>query len=409
MSTFINQRASVVLLALTLGTGGAAWGQTVFNVASGNWNVAGNWTSGLPGAGGAVIGWNGPGVANANVTLDTAAGTVGFLQIGRLSTGVGVLNMNAGASLTLSGDLMLSAFEQDASSTLVMAAGTTLTAGGITVVGKDGAGQTSNASFTINGGSFTANNTFYLDRSSGSTQATFTITDGTASFADVQMHENSANGIFSLQGGTVSLSNIWYTTPAATTSLTGGELNLTDYRTFHTGPNNGTLTNNGTAISPGTSTNAIGNFNLYGNYDQNSGALEFDVNSAASYDVLTMQSSGLVNIDGGYLVLDLNYAPTLGDTLTLIVNNDAEAITGTGFLNAINGGFGYAVYNSMNYYFSINYAGGTGNNDLVLTAVAEQPNATLLDFPPPPVIPEPTSLATILAGSMLLASRHRRA
>ena len=85
---------------------------------------------------------------------------------------------------------------------------------------------------------------------------------------------------------------------------------------------------------------------------------------------LPLASNGF-NATGMILAPTLNFAPTLGQQLTIINNTAAPAssgpIIGT-FTNLPQGGTISATYGGMTYTFQANYAGGDGN-DLMLTAI----------------------------------------
>jgi hypothetical protein len=79
---------------------------------------------------------------------------------------------------------------------------------------------------------------------------------------------------------------------------------------------------------------------------------------------------------------------TNGQSFVIIDNTSANPITGT-FSNLANG----ASFVSNGVTYTANYAGGTGNNDLTLTAAS--------------AVPEPSTWAMMLGGVGMLISFHR--
>ena len=74
--------------------------------------------------------------------------------------------------------------------------------------------------------------------------------------------------------------------------------------------------------------------------------------------------AGTINPNGAALNVVLAYAPQAGQHFT-IMNNPAGTTIGGQFAG---GGLASATYGGRTYYFSVNYAGGDGN-DIVLTAL----------------------------------------
>ena len=117
----------------------------------------------------------------------------------------------------------------------------------------------------------------------------------------------------------------------------------------------GATTGSGSVLNP-ASYNIDGNLSL-----QSTGSLTFDLNNANSDSIGV---NGTVALGNSTLVINApGFAPYAGQTITLINNDMADAVTGTfaglaeGAAVSVNGG-------TMN----ISYAGGSNSNDVVLTS-----------------------------------------
>ena len=91
---------------------------------------------------------------------------------------------------------------------------------------------------------------------------------------------------------------------------------------------------------------------------------------AGQYDVLTV--TGPVNLAGSTLTLTLNFAPTPGQTFTILNNTSANPIVGEFTCGRKVSG----IYNGKTYWFSVNYQGGDGN-DIVLACI---PSGSVFTF-----------------------------
>jgi autotransporter-associated beta strand protein len=120
----------------------------------------------------------------------------------------------------------------------------------------------------------------------------------------------------------------------------------------------------GGTISPG----GIGTVNTLnvGNIAAGTGAnLRFDLNGNISSDALSV--TGTVDVTGSNLVLMINQPLTVGTSFTLVSNDGTDAVVGTFVGNTTVIGF-----NDPRYTFSLNYAGGDGN-DIVATVTSFNP------------------------------------
>jgi len=84
----------------------------------------------------------------------------------------------------------------------------------------------------------------------------------------------------------------------------------------------------------------------------------------ANYDQLNVK--GTVVISGSNLIVTVGGVLAIGDTFIIVNNDKIDAVTGT-FTGLPTSG---STFTSGGYIFSIDYAGGTGN-DIVLTVVPE--------------------------------------
>jgi len=145
----------------------------------------------------------------------------------------------------------------------------------------------------------------------------------------------------------------------------------------------------GGRLAPGAS---AGRLTVYGDVTLSSLAV-FDVQLDGTtpgllYDQLAVHDSSdlsTIALNDALLRVAVGYAPTLGDSFTIIDNLGSGKIGGT-FLNLPD----EAVLQVGVNYFRIDYQGGTGN-DVVLTAV-----------------PEPATLSLLTVGLLAVASRRRR-
>lgn len=138
-------------------------------------------------------------------------------------------------------------------------------------------------------------------------------------------------------------------------------------------------------ISPGTVADSTAILTVTSFALLTDGFLALEIAGLADHDQLAV--NGAVNLGGGLSLSLINgYAPALGDSFTVILNDASEPIAGTFTDKAENSIF--AVGSS---FFRINYAAGDGN-DVVLTAV----------------VPEPGTAALLLGGLGLLGIRRRK-
>jgi autotransporter-associated beta strand protein len=184
----------------------------------------------------------------------------------------------------------------------------------------------------------------------------------------------SGNGTLTKSGiGTLTLSGS--NTNAGTTTVSAGTLVVDGSTSSATtvasgatlagrGSLGGSVTvQNGGTLSPGGA--GVGTLTVNGNLTLNSGStLALNINGVTAgtgYDRVVV--NGTVDISAATLAVSHGYAPASGDSYTLIVNDAADAVTGT-FSGISEGGKFNAAGNSTE--LTTSYIGGTGN-DLTLT------------------------------------------
>ena len=122
-------------------------------------------------------------------------------------------------------------------------------------------------------------------------------------------------------------------------------------------------------------------------------SVSFDLNGATAgsgYDQVDV--TGSVDLGGATLTASLGYAPAVGDQLTIVSNDGADAVAGT-FAGLAEG----AVVDLGGERFRISYQGGTGN-DVVMTRLAA--SSTAVDSATNPTVSgEGTTFTVTVSGS----------
>ena len=159
-----------------------------------------------------------------------------------------------------------------------------------------------------------------------------------------------------------------------TINLSGGAFNFTG-GTLAVDTFNGSLNQLGGSLAPGGSP---GTTTINGNYSlASAGALEIELSGlspGSQYDQLEV--NGLVNLNsnngaGGLLDVLLGFAPSLGQSFTLIENNEADKIVGQ-FAGLSEGASFNEVFEGFQYTFDISYLDGDGN-DVGVTVIGVAP------------------------------------
>lgn len=199
----------------------------------------------------------------------------------------------------------------------------------------------------------------------------FTVADGPLP-EDLFVSAALTNGaVNKLGAGTLVLAGA--NTFTGTTTVNAGRLRVTGVHRLSTTTVNGgsvldgtgllgpTIVTTGT-IAPGTN---VGLLRMSGDLTLSAGATFFvELNgliAGTAHDQLSV--TGAVNLAGATLAGTVGFASTPGNTFTILLNDGADAITGT-FAGLPEG----AVFPLGGQFFSISYHAGTGN-DVVLTRV----------------------------------------
>ncbi|HEY3322715.1 MAG TPA: putative Ig domain-containing protein [Planctomycetota bacterium] len=173
------------------------------------------------------------------------------------------------------------------------------------------------------------------------------------------------SGVNTYAGNTTATTGIILingTQPASTVALAGGTVGGTGTA--------GPMTGTPGEINPGSPVTAPGTLKSGNLTLNNPSILTANLASSTAYDQLSV--TGTVNLGNGALNVVLGYVPAPGDSFTLINNDGNDAVVGT--FNGIPEG-GFPVIGG--HIFQLTYAGGTNNNDVVLTRIQGAITVTL--------------------------------
>ncbi len=224
-----------------------------------------------------------------------------------------------------------------------------------------------------------------LGRGTYGFQGSFNVLDVIASNAQTGATGRIQEGVNLVNiGGTVKALNGTYTENA----------NVNKAATLAGTPTiNGTLAASvaGATISPGFSPGIIPS----GNLTLTSGSvISIELASAAGpgtgHDQLDV--TGTVSLGNATLNATSSFAPSIGTSFVIINNDLAEAVTGT--FNGLPNGATFVVGSTL---LQINYASGTNNNDVVLTAVNFNTTTTVTSSPNPSTFGQPVTFTATVA------------
>ncbi|WP_066253511.1 Ig-like domain-containing protein [Hydrogenophaga flava] len=289
---------------------------------------------------------------NGNATVNTAADTT----LSGVISGASNLTKTGAASLTLSGSNTYSGTTTVSAGTLSIASDANLGAGSVnlangTTLQITGSTTIDNAIVltgvaTVNAGAATT--------LSGTVSGTGGLTKTGAATLTLS-GANTNTGGTSVSAGTLAVDG---STNSATTVASGATL-------AGSGILGGDVTvQNGGTLAPGNA--GAGNLTVNGNLTMNAGStLALDINGATAgtgYDRVVV--NGAVDVSGATLAVNHGYTAGNGETYAVVVNDAADAITGT-FSGVGEGGAFNASGNGTE--LTASYIGGSGN-DFTLTA-----------------------------------------
>ena len=308
--------------------------------------------------------------------------TVTGLEVGERSGSTGLLNIGDDASLIVNG---WSRLGNGGSATVEQTGGEVRFNGGFALADGSGAGtyrisdgelfvtsltigMRSAGILEVSGNAVVETTTLYVgSRTDDNYGAVGTVTQTgglvKATNTGIVLAKNAGGtGIYNLQGGVLQATTI-------DPGLGTGEFHFTG-GTLQAGTVNIPLVQEGGILSPGAS---VGATTINGDYTLSAGTLQIELDALGSSDLLTV--NGGVNLTGGSLELLLGYEPSLGDSFTILVNDEADAINGV-FAGLSQGAKVLGSFGGEDYSFRIAYNGGTGN-DVVLVGVPEPTGLTL--------------------------------
>lgn len=387
---------TILVLTMLLRSNAHAATSIEWNNTSTSWPSGTSWVGGVAPADDltsniAAFGSTGAAAVNPVLTLGRSVNGVSFLpgafsyNIGgtsALTIGTGGIVDSAANDETLSLPVRIST-----SQTWTSNSGNLFLNGSVDL--KQDAGATART-LTVNGaGNVTFNGSLTNSRGGSTGNLTYSGT-GVLSLANAT--GNSYNGTTTVSSGTLLVRNTSGSgTGTSAVTVTGSGTILGGGNTTAVGGISGAVSiGGGSIISPSSSTGSIailntGALTLNGTYIAD--VTGTGTTAGANYDQLNV--TGLVNITGSSLMLNAASATlALNQTFTILNNDSNDAITGAG-------AWGSSI-TSGNYIFAINYAGGTNNNDVVLTVTA---------------VPEPSTWAagglTLLAVGWMSCKRFR--
>ena len=380
------------------------------NPGTANWWSAGNWTNGVPTANDWVrIDNGGQAQIAGGITpviwlcfLGDAPGDFGRLDIRNdAEVFIDVLSIgNDGqGQLTVSGDPHIQGMEFSVGSNVATAAGqATIIGGTINYADFVAAGYFGNG-FVQHGGGDVITAEFLVGFRSGSVgnwimeggtvtasvakvgedgEGTLTIDDdASVDFGQLRIGVGIGTGTVNLKSGSMRVTSITSgtSTGTATFNFTGGQLDVDAVGSSSVAFD---LVNNGGDLAPGGAGN-YGATHIYGNWTQNVPSfINFQIQSPFVFDRVIVD--GDTNLDGfAGISFNLTAPPVHGQTYKIVDNNGPNPINGT-FVGFPEGSQVTAFIGSTAYTFVLSYAGGDGNDVVLVACLADGSGDGMVDF-----------------------------
>jgi len=321
------------------------------NLGSGSLTLAGGTTLAVTGAthidNAIALSGNATVSISADVTLSgVVSGGNNLAKSGASTLTLTGANTYTGTTTVSAGTLSIASDSNLGSGALTLAAGTTLAVTGVTTIDN---------AIALAG----------------------TATVDTSANATVSANITGAGGLTKAGASTLTLSGTGSHTGATSVNagslLVNGAVSASSGVTVASGATLGgsgsissnTTVNSGGTLSPG---NSPGTLTINGNLTMASGStLAIEINGTTAgthYDQVIV--NGAVDVTGAALSVTHGYAPGTGDTYTIIVNDAADAVTGS-FSGVSEGGSFIAGGNSTE--LTASYVAGTGNDVSLTTPV----------------------------------------
>lgn len=283
---------------------------------------------------------------SANASLSgVISGANNLTKAGASTLTLSATNTYSGTTTVSAGTLSVGSDSNLGSGALTLANGSTLAVTGATTIDN---------AVTLSGGTASVNTTANATLSGNITGAGGLTKTGAAALT--LSGTDSYTGATSVNAGSLLVNGALSATSAATVAsgaTLGGSGSISSNVTVDSG---GTL-------SPG---NSAGTLTINGDLTMAAGStLTVEINGTTAgtqYDQVIV--NGAVDVSGATLSATHGYTPGNGDSYTIIVNDAADAVTGT-FTGIAEGGSFAAGGNSTQ--LTASYIGGTGN-DVTLTA-----------------------------------------
>jgi hypothetical protein len=326
----------------------------------------------------------------SNGTYNISGGSLSANIIRVAAGGTGTMNVSGNAAVNATQAFMVGTNDAAIGTGTGTQTGGTVHSGGWVSIGTDAAAT---GTYTLSGGSLIADGDFNVSDNGGSagtlnlsgsgiaqgnavflgkqanTTAIVMQTGGTMKVGGGNLNiatNATAVGTYNLQDGVLDLQNhnISIGPGTGAFNMTGGTLKNANTIAFALNQTGGTLA---PGASPGTTT-------IQGSYTLGAaGILDIDLNgpnAGTDFDQVIM-TTGTLSLAGN-LLAHVGFTPALGSQFEIIDNQGANPVLGQ-FANAPGG-----IYSVGAIQFSVNYAGGDGNDVVLTTTAVPEPSILCL-------------------------------